>query len=184
MISEQETLEFCNKVREAGGGVILDDLLPGIPSVSQECLIAQNLNFDCEVLPVGAGDDYDRWQMHISGFLDNPDWKEIARNISEKMDMPIEHTTDRKISLKLPPELAKVAHEFDRVWAEYEDLYTYYLDEVEYAEGEYAEIEKVDNDAEIERSLKKLRDYEDNLEHPWLLKLSSSYAQSLENIPN
>ena len=49
--TEEELLEFCNQVREAGGGEIINALLPGITENPQTCLIARNLNFSCEVTP-------------------------------------------------------------------------------------------------------------------------------------
>lgn len=49
-----EVLEFCNIVRQAGGGKPLNALLPGIPSDSESCLIAKNLNFECNVSGVST----------------------------------------------------------------------------------------------------------------------------------
>jgi hypothetical protein len=46
-----EVLDFCNRVRAAGGAKALDALMPGVPSDSSSCLIARNLNFQCEVQP-------------------------------------------------------------------------------------------------------------------------------------
>ena len=47
--TEDELLEFCNSVRQAGGAEVLEALLPSTPGVPSECLIARGLNFDCTV---------------------------------------------------------------------------------------------------------------------------------------
>jgi hypothetical protein len=57
--SRDEILEFCNKVREAGEGDVLDALLPGRPTVEHSCLIAVNLNFSCAVKPLL---NYEGWE--------------------------------------------------------------------------------------------------------------------------
>lgn len=52
--TEAELLEFANKVRLAGGANVLEALLPSTPSESKKCLIANALNFSCQVRPAGA----------------------------------------------------------------------------------------------------------------------------------
>lgn len=47
--TEDELLEFANRIRSAGGGDIIDGLLPSIPGEPEACLIANALNFSCEV---------------------------------------------------------------------------------------------------------------------------------------
>jgi hypothetical protein len=64
--SLQELLDFANKVRAAGGGNPLDALMPATPLDTQKCLIAKNLNFNCEVK--GAGDS-----KILAGAIDEDD---------------------------------------------------------------------------------------------------------------
>lgn len=49
--TEQELLEFCNRVREAGGAEVLEALLPSRQGNANSCLIATSLNFGCSVGP-------------------------------------------------------------------------------------------------------------------------------------
>lgn len=63
-----EVLDFANRVREAGGANPLDALIPAVPEEPNECLIAKNLNFNCQVDGVngfiGASADYNgAWCM-------------------------------------------------------------------------------------------------------------------------
>lgn len=51
MATEADTLEFCNRVRDAGGANALKALLPSEPQNSLTCLIAGGLNFHCAVSP-------------------------------------------------------------------------------------------------------------------------------------
>ena len=44
-----ELLKVCNEVRTAGGGSLLDALLPAVPADEDQCIIAKNMNFNCEV---------------------------------------------------------------------------------------------------------------------------------------
>jgi hypothetical protein len=57
--TEEQTLAFCNAVREAGGAGTLGALLPSFPSDASACLIAKGLNFGCEVKPYeGPAEEY------------------------------------------------------------------------------------------------------------------------------
>lgn len=47
--TEEELLAFANSIRQAGGANVLEALLPSTPSDSSECLIANALNFGCQV---------------------------------------------------------------------------------------------------------------------------------------
>lgn len=47
--TETELIEFCNKVREAGGADPISALFPSTPDEPESCLIARALNFSCEV---------------------------------------------------------------------------------------------------------------------------------------
>ncbi len=47
--SFEELLEFANKVRVAGGGKVIEALMPAIPRNPHACLVAKNLNFNCKI---------------------------------------------------------------------------------------------------------------------------------------
>lgn len=49
--TEDELLEFANKLRRAGNASLLDALLPSVQGDTHKCLIARNLNFDSMVEP-------------------------------------------------------------------------------------------------------------------------------------
>lgn len=111
--SFEETLEFCNKVREAGGGELIEELVPGIPGAPRDCLIANSLNFDCRVRPDGpfATGDYPdmgyeegepAWVMTVADH-------NVIPKISEATGCPaISHYT-----MLLPARIARVANAFD-----------------------------------------------------------------------
>lgn len=50
--TEEEVIEFANKIRKAGGANILDTLMPSQVSNTRHCLIANALNFSCRVITV------------------------------------------------------------------------------------------------------------------------------------
>lgn len=115
MLTEAETIEVCNKVRTAGGGNALKALLPSDPGKGTSCLIANGLNFDCEIdyglhepwgdaltLLPGSG------RMHLA----DAD-ADTGRRIADEMGWDIEYSGDT-FDLVLPDELAMVAVEFDR----------------------------------------------------------------------
>lgn len=52
-----QVLDVCNRVRKAGGAEPLAALMPGVPELERECLIAVNLNFDSMVMPSTAAGD-------------------------------------------------------------------------------------------------------------------------------
>lgn len=49
--TEEELLAFANSIRQAGGAGVLDALLPSVQGNQHKCLIANALNFGCEVVP-------------------------------------------------------------------------------------------------------------------------------------
>ena len=103
----EETLAFANAVREAGGGNPLDALMPAIPQDASQCLIAKNLNFNCEVSSGWApGWSGNRWYMATE-----PD---IAKRIGEALGLVVseEHGQAR---VMLPDEIGQVANDFDDV---------------------------------------------------------------------
>lgn len=115
-----QLLAFANKVREAGGGNPLDALMPSVPQDASQCLIARNLNFNCEV----SGADRDgRWYMNI----EDPATVEA---IAEKLDLEIRYGhqwiegqyTEVARSLLLPVEIGNVARDFDEAQEIYRGL--------------------------------------------------------------
>ncbi len=101
--SFENTLEFCNKVREAlgGTGATIDALMPAIPNDPNQCLIAKNLNFNCRV----HCEDY-QWQMHF-------DTEEQAVAVRRALGLA-KGAGER--SVVLPKTIGQVAKEFDAVW--------------------------------------------------------------------
>jgi len=64
--TEEELLEFANKMREAGDAKPLEALMPSVPQDEKSCLIANAVNFRSTVLPVEGGkwpDGTDLWVM-------------------------------------------------------------------------------------------------------------------------
>lgn len=121
--SLEETLEFCQKVREAGGGSALHALMPAVPTDPNACLIARNLNFDCSVACFeGAA-----WEMAVSD-------REIQKKIAEALDLKFNEASieddngDEVWLITLPPEIGKVASDFDKV-DEVADSFTYLIED-------------------------------------------------------
>jgi hypothetical protein len=108
--SLEETLEFCQKVREAGGGAVLDALIPATPQDSNQCLIAKNLNFNCAV---ACFDQSMRWQMAV-------DSEELRDKIADSLnlekgeDVVADENGDSCWLLILPEGIGQVAYDFDR----------------------------------------------------------------------
>lgn len=101
--TEEDTLAFANKVREAGGGDFLKALLPSVPEDSQACILARAFNFDCVV-------DFPSGEWVVS-FKDQELANKIARSIGKKVKYR-EHE-DHKYSVKLPARIGAVADVFD-----------------------------------------------------------------------
>lgn len=98
-----EIKDFCNQVREAGGADILDELLPGVRMLSHSCLIAKNLNFDCEV----DGSTRHGWHMSMQDYS-------LAEKIADALDLElVTETLEEKAIIKLPKAIGLAAHEFD-----------------------------------------------------------------------
>lgn len=98
---ETEVLDYCNKVRQAGGGEAIDALLPGHLSVSSSCMIARSLNFESTVYPIGNSKS-GRWVMETNS-------KEIAQKLIDA-DLGQRYTPT---SIKLPKRIGLAAYAFD-----------------------------------------------------------------------
>lgn len=107
--TEEELLEFANKVRKAGGANALDALMPSDVGIPESCLIANALNFDCRVEGVeDCQDGSHLWGM----FPDVPDglvW-ELARKLAEETGCRLTPAEDGII---LPARIGNAADAFD-----------------------------------------------------------------------
>lgn len=101
--TEEEVLAFANEVREAGGGDLIDALMPSLAGSSKECLIANALNFECAVYPrpglVHENGEFSRWVMGSDNAIE----------IAEKLDLDL----DPFNRIKLPRLIGNAAHAFD-----------------------------------------------------------------------
>lgn len=118
--TETELLEFANKMRAAGEGDFLDALMPSVPSDTNQCLIANALNFKCSVF--GApGDQEDShgdelWAMYFPRNMAHA----RIRKIAEAVGCEVAEVTDRhdlqahsRLCVVLPEEIGLVAKAFD-----------------------------------------------------------------------
>ncbi len=126
--SLEETLEFCNEVREAGGTNALDALLPAVPQESESCLIAANLNFNCSV----DGDGKGQWYMIIEPGYAAVDIDAIQEATGCEAGSAEQYAmagySDEAVLIKLPWGIGQVAKDFDQAWIEIEKLVEAYYD--------------------------------------------------------
>lgn len=64
--TEEELLEFANKIRNAGGANIIEAFMPSVVGEPESCLIANALNFSCSVNPVHPhlpNGEFPAWHM-------------------------------------------------------------------------------------------------------------------------
>lgn len=113
--SEDEVLEFVNKVREVGGGDILKALMPSIPGKAHACLIAQGLNFGCAVWPIYErypSGEWKGWRMEVDAAIAD---KLIADDELgfEYLDNTRHVGYDGIINLSLPRRIGAAAQAFD-----------------------------------------------------------------------
>jgi hypothetical protein len=114
--SVEEVVSFANDIREAGGGSLIDGLMPSYPEDANSCLIANALNFDCDVNCYSGV-----WYMTIAE-------AEIGVQIAEKLGLDYEAPTyldyvddndeehyefDGDCDIDLPEEIGLVAAAFD-----------------------------------------------------------------------
>lgn len=110
--TEEELLEFANKLREIGGAPVLPALLPSIPTKSDACLIATSLNFNCKIDASG----YvlaEGWAMTVAD--DVFDEEQIAA-ITDLMGVEPDEDEDDEGGLAwlLPEHIGNAADAFDR----------------------------------------------------------------------
>lgn len=125
--TEQELLDFANKIRKAGGADILDALLPSIPTDPESCLIARALNFRSSVGPARFGyfkDGSDLWVMWPQQG-DTTASNALARKLAKKLRMrvhvqtgdpcplSVEDHASEIVGLRLPKHIGNAAWAFD-----------------------------------------------------------------------
>jgi hypothetical protein len=121
--SFEELMEFANKVRNAGGGNPLDALMPAVPQDPNQCLIAKNLNFNCQV---NGSDAYPGdWCMWV-------DDRATRDKIAATLNLPTEDRSarnDTSFGVRLPADIGQVATDFDNA-----------LESIDYLNNEISEI--------------------------------------------
>lgn len=136
-----ELLEFCKRVRDIGGGSPLEALLPGQTGVSDSCLIARNLNFDCRVAPypnsiptngthnpisIDPNDVIKTRQIYIKDeqfVFTEEQWmmavedRLVAKRIAKQLHLKVALDCDCNAVILLPKEIGNAAMAFDKYWA-------------------------------------------------------------------
>lgn len=113
--TEDELLDFANKIRAAGGANALDALLPSDPQKPDSCLIATSLNFGCHVVASGEvfggsldveGRDEYAWAMRLPSCFSVEESETLASAVGCEYD-----SFYRK--LILPRHIGNAARAFD-----------------------------------------------------------------------
>lgn len=135
--NRSELLEFCKRIRNVGGGDPLGALLPGQTHEPSSCLIANNLNFDCQVanivdytglpevpeelrlvkknktIDLGINGTFriQQWVMTVEDGL-------VAEKISKQLNLPpvvtkIGYDNGFQLGVLLPEPIGNAAHAFD-----------------------------------------------------------------------
>lgn len=164
----EEVTEFCNKVRVAGGANAIDSLMPGIPANSNSCLIAKNLNFNCEVEQdlnnwdgqfdkLGYDEEESVWTMTIRGSNAVDIGKKIEKNVEDIVLYSYEEheyggCEYKEAVLVIPAKIGRVANAFDE-WvknpSENSWLEPYIESAIVLRKDEIAEVCKLVNNNEL-----------------------------------
>jgi hypothetical protein len=104
--SMNQVLKFCNKVRKAGGADPIGALLPAEPEQVDACLIAVNLNHECEIYRRGSYRT-GPWVM----WCDKP----VAEKLAKKLKLKLVRE-EGAWGVQLPPEIGAVARDYDDWW--------------------------------------------------------------------
>lgn len=102
----EETLEFANAVRKAGGGTPIDALIPSIPTNSEACLIARNLNFNSRVDACDEADLSGRWFMAFEDAT-------VRDDVAKALNLACYGDDFSLFGVLLPPEIGAVALAYD-----------------------------------------------------------------------
>lgn len=139
--TKDELLTFCREVREAGGGEVLDALKGSVAGDSQNCLIANNLNFSCTVEAGGNfPDGTPQWHMTVTD-------KEAAEkiglalglrvtNVERDANQPSGYASLGPAQIILPKIIGNAASAFDHNHPEFAE---FQVDAQEFSERKYAE---------------------------------------------
>lgn len=121
--TEEELLDFANKVRQAGGAAVLEALLPSLQSDSQQCLIANALNFGCEVDVPDIDNDIRyrdgslKWVMHFPETMSEYDRRRIIDAVPGRAircwDNSPFYDKSTVLALLLPKHIGNAAAAFD-----------------------------------------------------------------------
>lgn len=116
--TEEELLDFANRVREAGGADILNALLPSVPNDARSCLIARALNFDCIVKPIFSSErarhDLPEYQSNHSMCWVMEAEEDIISKLREALNLPaIRIGPYKNLVLVLPEHIGNAALAFD-----------------------------------------------------------------------
>lgn len=116
--TEEELLEFANKLRAAGAADPLDALMPSMPGDAERCLIANACNFGCTVNgdgPVGGEKNEIQWVLEFPEGMDEDRARRVAEAVALTLDVEDSEFTEglRFMSMKLPREIGNAAHAFD-----------------------------------------------------------------------
>ena len=126
LATEDELLAFCNRVRSAGGAEVLEALLPSDPNKSHTCLIANNLNFGCRVMPGRTAEQLPlfingtrsrQWFMVLPGNLTAAVVYKVAKAIWDgdaPEDAIVPYESERALAIKLPEAIGNSAQAFDK----------------------------------------------------------------------
>lgn len=108
--TEDELLDFANKVREAGGADPIEALMPSKPKYARQCLIANALNFSCVVDSLAGGllGKPRVWAMFLPEDLSD----EQKRRIADAVGSPIEDSY-KGPCVRLPEHIGNAAAAFD-----------------------------------------------------------------------
>lgn len=153
--SLEELLEFANAVREAGGGNPLDALMPAVPGNPNQCLIAKNLNFNCEVDGLKRTD---RERLEEAGHTDFGSWamrledKDIRDRIAQRLNL-ISLDNEDGYLIVLPSEIGQVAEDYD----EWNYVFEHYSDKV-VTEIDYDYIDRLEFLPYVHESIKEAYD--------------------------
>lgn len=125
--TENELLEFVNTIRSIGGADFLEALIPSKPKHHKKCLLAQALNFECEVGGLYPAMKYEDgswvWTMkiHQENIFDS---NQLSKKIANELGLPVFIQSDNfRVSIVLPKEIGNVASAFDQgiKFVEYQD---------------------------------------------------------------
>lgn len=117
--TEEELLAIANKIREAGGAEVLEAFMPSRPSDPSHCLIANALNFGCQVasypnyrldehyntIPIDIPDGFGTWGMHLPT-------REIAQMVADTMGWHYD-PDHAPYTVRLPERVGNTAAAFD-----------------------------------------------------------------------